>query len=113
MHLTVLAVPDCPGASVLTDRLIAILDGRDGVSMSREMIRDEDEAQRRGMRGSPTLLIDGVDPFIEAGQQFCVSCRLYRDEHGTLTGAPPLSALRRVIEQALQGTGRLQLPPGR
>ena len=30
MHLTVLAVPGCPNAPVLGDRLAAVLDGRAG-----------------------------------------------------------------------------------
>ena len=33
------------------------------------------------MAGSPTLLIDGVDPFAAPGQRDCgMSCRLYRDQ---------------------------------
>jgi hypothetical protein len=31
MHLTVLAVPDCPNAPALEDRLAAVLHGRAGV----------------------------------------------------------------------------------
>ena len=34
------------------------------------------------MYGSPTLLIDGVDPFAEPGQPPSMSCRLYRDDDG-------------------------------
>ena len=43
MHLTVLAVPDCPNAPVLKDRLAAVLGGRAGVSVSHQVISDEDE----------------------------------------------------------------------
>ena len=67
MHLTVLAVPGCPNAPVLDDRLAIVLGGRAGVSMSHQVISDEDEAARWRMHGSPTLLIDGVDPFAELG----------------------------------------------
>jgi hypothetical protein len=62
MHLTVLAVPGCPNAPVLDDRLATVLGGRAGVSVSHQVISDEDEAARWRMHGSPTLLIDGVDP---------------------------------------------------
>ena len=68
MHLTVLAVPGCANAPVLEDRLAAVVGGRAGVSLSHQVISDEDEAARWGMHGSPTLLIDGVDPFAEPGQ---------------------------------------------
>ena len=67
MHLTVLAVPGCPNAPVLDDRLATVL-GAAGVSVSHQVISDEDEAGRWRMHGSPTLLIDGVDPFAELGQ---------------------------------------------
>ena len=100
MRLTVLAVRDCPGAPVLNDRLAAVLNGRAGVSVSQQVISDEGEAARLGMYGSPTLLIDGMDPFAEPGQPASVSCRLYRDESGQLSGAPSVGQLREAIEHA-------------
>jgi len=100
MYLTVLAVPGCPNAPLLADRLAAVVDGRPGVSVSHEVIRDEPEAARRGMHGSPTLLIDGVDPFAEPWQPPTMSCRLYRDESGQLSGAPSVGQLREAIEHA-------------
>jgi hypothetical protein len=101
MHLTVLAVPGCPNAPVLEDRLAAVLGGRAGVSVSHQVISDEGEAARWGMRGSPTLLIDGVDPFAEPGQPPGMSCRLYRDDDGQASGAPSAGQLRHAIEQVL------------
>jgi Alkylmercury lyase len=101
MQLTVLAVPDCPNAPVLDKRLAAILDGRAGVSVSHKVISDQDEAARWGMHGSPTLLIDGVDPFAEPGQPPSMSCRLYRDDKCQASGTPSASQLRQAIEQAL------------
>jgi hypothetical protein len=101
MHLIVLAVPGCPNAPVLRDRLAAVLDGRAGVSVSQQVTCDEGEAARWGTYGSPTLLIDGVDPFAEPGQAPTMSCRLYRDENGQLSGAPSAAQLRQAIGQAL------------
>jgi hypothetical protein len=100
MDLTLLAVPDCPNAPVLEERLAAVLAGRDGVSVSREVISSESEAARWGMHGSPTLLIDGTDPFAGRGQPASMSCRLYRDDDGRASGAPSVSQLRHAIEQA-------------
>ena len=100
MQLTVLAVPGCPNAPVLGDRLAAVLDGRAGVLVSHQVISDEGEAVRWGLHGSPTLLIDGADPFAEPGQPPSMSCRLYRDDGGQLSGAPSLGQLRQAIEQA-------------
>jgi hypothetical protein len=101
MQLSILAVPGCPNAPVLEERLAFVLDGRAGVSVSREVISGEGEAARWGMHGSPTLLIDGADPFAEPGQPPSLSCRLYRDDDGRASGAPSAGQLREAIEQAL------------
>jgi len=68
MDLMVLAVPGCPNAMLLEERLAQVLAGRRDVSVSRQVIEDEQEAARRGMHGSPTILVDGIDPFAEPGQ---------------------------------------------
>ncbi len=101
MRLTVLAGPDCPNAPLLNNRLAAAIDGQAGVSVSHVMISDEDEAVRWGMHGSPTLLIDGADPFAEPGQRPSMSCRLYSAGDGTLTGAPSAAQIRKAIGVAL------------
>src|SRR5690348_18437446 len=88
MRLTVLAEPACPNAAVLKDRLAAVLDGRAGVSVARQVICDETEAVRGGLHGSPTLLIDGGGPFAEPGPPPSICCRPYRAEAGRTTGAP-------------------------
>jgi hypothetical protein len=67
MELTVLAVPGCPNAPVLEQRLAEALAGRPAPTVARRVIADADEAARWGMRGSPTLLIDGRDPFAVPG----------------------------------------------
>jgi hypothetical protein len=100
MDLTVLGVPGCPNTPVLQDWLQTVIDGRADVSISHEVISDDDEATRIGMHGSPTLLIDGVDPFAEPGLAPSMSCRLYRDENGQPSGAPSVGQLRMAIEHA-------------
>jgi hypothetical protein len=57
------------------------------VVIRRREVADEREAAEAGMHGSPTLLIDGVDPFAQPGQAASVSCRFYRDATGHLAGA--------------------------
>jgi 23S rRNA G2445 N2-methylase RlmL len=101
MHLTILAVPDCPNAPVLQDRLAAVLGDRAGVSVLLQVIDSESEAELWGMCGSPTLLIEGADPFAEPARRPSMSCRLYRAEDGRASGAPSVSQLRRAISQAL------------
>ncbi len=94
MELTVLAVPGCPHAPLLEQRLAGLLAGRPGVRLNRQVVGSDDEAGRLGMRGSPTLLIDGSDPFPAPGQGPALACRLYPSDGGRLEGAPAVSALR-------------------
>ncbi len=58
-----------------------------------------DRAASAGLRGSPTILIDGVDPFAGLDLEPALSCRIYATEHGP-DGAPSvvqlIEALRRV-----------------
>jgi hypothetical protein len=100
MHVTVLAVPGCPNVALVEEQLASVLEGRPGVTVSRHVIADEAEAASRGMHGSPTILINGADPFAEPGQPASMSCRLDRGSDGRISGLPSAGQLRQAIEQA-------------
>ena len=100
MQLTLLAVPGCPNARVLEERLVRLLAGRPEVTVTLRVISDAAEAERWGMRGSPTLLVDGQDPFAGPGSGAFLACRLYPAGEGGLDGAPTVSALRDVLKRA-------------
>lgn len=100
MELTVLTVPGCPSAAVFEERLAAVLVDYPGAVVRRRQVADEQEAAETGMAGSPTLLINGADPFAATGQMLGLSCRLYRDSAGRLARAPSVQDLRRALEQA-------------
>jgi len=109
MRITVLSVPDCPNAPVIEERIIRALDGR---SADLELIEvaDQEQAARLGMTGSPTVLIDGTDPFAVPGAPACVSCRLYRGPDGRAEGAPSVADLQRALYVA-EATGEGACPP--
>jgi glutaredoxin len=88
MELTILTVPGCPHAPVLEERLATALADLSGVSLARRVITDEQDAARSGMRGSPTLLINGLDPFGDPAAPPGLSCRIYRDEDGRTEPVP-------------------------
>jgi hypothetical protein len=95
MRLTILQVLGCPNATTLRDRLGPLISAGDIVTV--RVVDSEDLAAQVGMTGSPTLLIDGVDPFAEQGSSANLSCRLYRDETGHLAGAPSVAQLHRAL----------------
>jgi hypothetical protein len=99
MRITVLTVPDCPNAPVVRERIAAALAGREAPVELVE-VGDQAQAARWGMAGSPTVLVDGIDPFAVAGSAPSVSCRLYRGTDGSVDGAPSVADLRRALDGA-------------
>ncbi|HZC73872.1 MAG TPA: hypothetical protein VE442_24505 [Jatrophihabitans sp.] len=106
MKLQILHVPDCPNAAVLTARVAMLIAGRADVTVEHCVIRTEAEAATHGMTGSPTLLIDGVDPFTEAVQPATLSCRLYADEAGAISGTPSITQLRAPLSPRRRRSSR-------
>jgi hypothetical protein len=95
MRVEILHVPDCPSVPLLRERLDEALADTGAVAeVTQRVVEDAETATAVGMTGSPTLLVDGVDPFAEPGVVPSVSCRLYRDEDGHLDGAPSVARLR-------------------
>jgi hypothetical protein len=113
MSVQVLHVADCPR----TPALLARLRGLD-VDVDVRLVDDAAQAEALGMRGSPTVLVDGVDAFPSGGPP-SLSCRLYRDESGALVDAPSSAQLRAALLPSTlrgwraAGTGARQaaLPP--
>ncbi|MBC9718718.1 alkylmercury lyase family protein [Streptomyces sp. TRM66268-LWL] len=108
MRIRLLVVPGCPGERPARERIAAALAGlaqekanTNEVSMETVEVRDEEEARALGMAGSPTILVDGVDPFADhteaQGAESSLSCRLYRGADGTVDHAPGVEALRAAL----------------
>lgn len=99
MRITVLTVQDCPNGPVVQERITTALAGRD-VEVELIEISEQADAERAGMTGSPTVLFDGIDPFVQASAVPSVSCRVYRDAGGQADGAPSVDGLRRALAAA-------------
>jgi hypothetical protein len=96
--LEILQVPGCPGADLLAERLETLLAGRPGYRLTRRVVTSQEDAEHHGMTGSPTLLVDGTDPFAPPGGQFpSQSCRLYPDGQDGPGHAPSPGRLRAAL----------------
>ncbi len=96
--ITVQYLPGCPHLDLARDRVAEALRRLDGAAptVTVEEIADEMEAERIGFRGSPTVLVDGVDPFADPGSPPAWTCRVYR--HGARSdGAPSVEQLVAAI----------------
>jgi len=98
MDAELLVVPDCPHEKPAAILLRSALDdiGLTAVTVELTVIATEEDAQRRGFVGSPTILLNGIDPFEVPGQQASVSCRIYPGAGGL----PDLRALRKALKRA-------------
>jgi hypothetical protein len=80
MEVNVLCVDACPHASRATDRIATALD-RVGIDAQvlEQLVERKEQADPIAFSGSPTLLVDGRDPFPTAPSGMS-SCRLYSTE---------------------------------
>lgn len=54
---------DCPNWRVADDHLRALTREFTHMTVTRQLVDTPKEAERVSFRGSPTILVDGVDPF--------------------------------------------------
>jgi hypothetical protein len=101
MDVELLVVPDCPNEAPAAALLRSALDdvGLARIPITTTVIDTPAEAERHGFTGSPTILIDGDDPFAEPGQPAALGCRIYRNITGP-AGIPDLRQLRQTLKRA-------------
>lgn len=69
------------------------------LTFDRQLIETPEAAQQQAFRGSPTVLVDGVDPFADPDAPVGLSCRVYATETG-YAGSPSLDQLRAALRKA-------------
>lgn len=89
-----------------TDAILAALiaEGWDA-TVEHELIDSYDKAVERRFPGSPTVLVDGADPFTEGDPAPALACRVYATETGP-AGSPSIDQLRRAIALRTQKRDR-------
>ena len=94
MEIDLLYVPDCPNRDAARTLVEQALVQANRVAVVREReVRSSEEAERLTMRGSPTILVNGRDPFAgDAAAPTGLACRLYRSDAG-VSGVPTLRQL--------------------
>lgn len=92
--LEVLHVPGCPNLP----RMLEQLREATHLPVATHEVTTDTYAARLGMAGSPTLLVNGTDPFAPPeGGDDGLSCRLYRDQHDRIVPSPSIEQLRSAI----------------
>ena len=70
--------------------------GLDDLEVAVRVLTSEAEAVGVPFAGSPTILVDGRDPFPSSGTTTELACRIYRTESG-FAGTPSVDQLIQVL----------------
>ncbi|MDH5420654.1 MAG: thioredoxin family protein [Acidimicrobiia bacterium] len=101
MNISLVFFDGCPNWKQ-TDADLESLATEFDFTVTHQIVATIEDAERRQFRGSPTVLIDGTDPFAGAEDPIGLACRMYQTPTGK-AGAPTIDMLRRVIGQSDNG----------
>lgn len=85
----------CPNWRVTEQRLRSLADEL-GFEVVLRRVETPDEAEALDFRGSPSVIVDGADPFATGSEPVGLACRLYDTPEGT-AGSPTTEQLREVL----------------
>jgi hypothetical protein len=75
--------------------------GLDPGEVSVREIDSDEQAQREGFIGSPTIRLDGVDIDPQSAEPFGLTCRIYRLRDGRISPTPDPADVREALAAAM------------
>ena len=96
MNVTLLYFDDCPNWLEVDRHLRALAVEYPEIVVERRVVETVEDAESARFHGSPSIVVDGIDPFADADASIGLSCRMYQTPDGT-AGAPTLEQLREAI----------------
>ena len=94
MDVRLLYFDGCPHWTVAEERLRAALAsvGRGDERIQRVLVETTEDAHRLRFIGSPTILVEGRDPFATGDEQPALACRVFSTPEGR-AGPPTVGQL--------------------
>ena len=96
MKVTLQYFDGCPNWKEVEAHIEALRAEGIELDLERQSIDTQELAEEHGFRGSPTIVIDGVDPFADPDAPVGLACRVYKTDTG-YAGSPSLDQLRAVM----------------
>ena len=98
MKVELLYFDGCPHWTMADARLAQALKtlGRHDVTVEQRQVETTTQAQEFGFTGSPTIRVDGRDPFATGHQHAGMACRVYSTPEGLL-GSPTVEQLMEAL----------------
>lgn len=102
MQITLQYFDECPNWELANERVTSAL-SRLGMratdDVTYEVVDTPEKAEAVGFRGSPTILVNGVDPFADPADPIGLCCRLFATPSG-LAGSPTVDQLMHAIQSS-------------
>lgn len=98
MDVALVYCDECPNWRTVDAHLrdaLALI-GRSAVIVRYREIETLEQAEAEQFRGSPTVLVDGRDPFLDRDRPIGLCCRVYWTPDG-VAGAPSTEQLTEVL----------------
>jgi hypothetical protein len=97
VQITIQHFNDCPNWLVTTERIERAIEAA-GVDaeVRLQLITTPEAAEANNFRGSPTILVNGLDPFANPDAPVGLSCRVYATPVG-MAGSPTRDQLTQAI----------------
>ncbi len=96
MDVTLLYFEGCPNWKTLDRHLATLANELPDLNVTRRLVDTAELAQKMGFHGSPSILVDGSDPFAGPAAAAGLACRVYQTPVGP-AGSPTLAQLRDVV----------------
>lgn len=96
MRIELLYFDDCPNWRTAHERVRRVAAARD-LEVEHRLVTTPEEAEAARFRGSPTMLVDGHDPFASGDEPIGLSCRVYQTPDGP-AGAPTVEQLETALD---------------
>lgn len=102
MEVALLYFDGCPNHHDAEAQLRGVIDelGWD-CSLTKINVDSIESAEKLRFQGSPTIHINGVDPFADVDARVGISCRIYPAEGG-YRATPPVDELRSALQDAME-----------
>jgi hypothetical protein len=97
MDITLQYFDSCPNWKIAEERVRTVIaDHGLDADVVYQLVESPEDAEKYRFHGSPTLLIDGVDPFATDDTTVGFTCRVYRTEAGAAE-APSVEQIAQVL----------------
>jgi hypothetical protein len=77
--------------------------GLDPESVDVREVATDEEAEREGFVGSPTIRVDGRDVQDPGAEPAGLTCRVYRARDGRISALPDPADVREALREAIEG----------